>query len=267
MTLVSPERASHWYLAKDGQIVPFYEMPKKDGSGMRAPTVKDAREKGLLVSISRIAGILPKPALNAWMQEQAIYAALTLPRPDDEPLDAFARRVVGDMESHSEKAREFGRRIHAQIEDELISPATPCADDIAPFMHGVREWIQNNVERVLGVEKVVGDVTLGIGGKLDLHCVLKPGVEAVVDFKTQGIKNGKAAFYPEFLIQLCGYSHCIMTKESTAAWPAMLSVVIDSINPGPVHVKAHTNHEEGWSIFMKCFDLWCYVNNYRPNGP
>jgi hypothetical protein len=40
--LLRTEKSSHWY-DKDGNAV--FEIPKKDGSGMRPTTVKDAREK------------------------------------------------------------------------------------------------------------------------------------------------------------------------------------------------------------------------------
>jgi len=37
-----------------------------------------------------VLGVIAKPALDAWKQEQAILAALTLPRNEGEPLDEFA---------------------------------------------------------------------------------------------------------------------------------------------------------------------------------
>ena len=105
MTLIQRESPSHWYLP-DG--TPYHEVVRADGNGTRAVTLRDARKVNALPSVTNILGILAKPALDAWKQEQAILAALTLPKRDDEPLDAFARRVVDDM---GEQVRAMAKRL------------------------------------------------------------------------------------------------------------------------------------------------------------
>lgn len=266
MNLISPERNAHWYRATDQGVQAYYEMRGKNGK-MRAPKIDDARELELLVSISRIASMLPKPALNAWLQSQAIISALTLPRLPNEPVDVFAQRVVADMESQSQVALQFGSRLHAQIEAELIGQSTDyCPKDLWPFMVHVRTWIAENVLTVMGVEAIVGDVRIGIGGKLDLFCELNmPGnTVGIVDFKTQGVKNGKANFYNDWPIQLAGYAHCVKEKGAYEEWPQLISVVVDSKTPGPVHMKNWGDPESYWEVFLHCFELFCYLNNYRP---
>lgn len=269
MQLINPEKVSHYYKATESGIIPFYEMLGKNGK-MRAPTVADAREFGLLVSISRIASMLPKPALNAWLQSQAIISALTLPRLPDEAVDVFAQRVVADMEAQSQVAMGFGTRLHAQIEQELLAwPGVypgECPEILEPYMTNVRSWIENNVTRVIGAEQIVGDLRFGIGGKLDLLCELNmPGNPmAVVDFKTQGIKNGKPGWYPEFPLQLAGYAQCVKQKGPYEIWPQLISVVVDSKTPGPVHMKNWGDPESYWEVFLHCLEIFCYVNNYRP---
>lgn len=265
MNLISPERQSHYYRATDQGVQAFYEMRGKNGK-MRAPSIADARELNLLVSISRIAGMLPKPALNAWLQSQAIISALTLPRLPDEPVDVFAQRVVSDMEAQSQVAMGFGTRLHAQIETELLSHNIFCPEELVPFMVGVRQWVKENVSEVIGVEQIVGDLRFGIGGKLDLLCRLNmPGNPiAVVDFKTSAVKNGKPGWYPDWFLQLCGYAYCVKEKGSYEIWPCLLSIVIDSKVPGPVYVKQWENPEYGWEVFLHCLEIFCYVNNYRP---
>ena len=94
MILIHRESPSHWYLP-DGTA--YHEVPRTDGNGMRSATLRDARKVNAFPSVTNILGVLAKPALDAWKQEQAILAALTLPRRDDEPLDSFAHRVVADM--------------------------------------------------------------------------------------------------------------------------------------------------------------------------
>ena len=96
MLIVPRESASHWYYP-DG--TPLHEVPRADGKGTRPTSLRDARKLGLFPSVTNVLSILAKPGLEAWKQEQAILAALTLPRTENEPLDEFARRVVADVGS------------------------------------------------------------------------------------------------------------------------------------------------------------------------
>lgn len=301
MNLISAEKVSHWYRATDQGVQAYYEMRGKNGK-MRAPRIDDARELELLVSISRIASMLPKPALEAWKQEQAIISALTLPRELEsyeqyyfryiegpissgvdlralvnwcyqnppqhtESVDVFAKRVVKDMEKQGKEARDFGSSLHAQIEMELTGQSPDhCSQELEPFMVHVRSWIAENVLTVMGAEQIVGDLHFGIGGKLDLLCSLNmPGNPvAVVDFKTQGVKNGKASFYKDWPIQLAGYAHCVKEKGSYEIWPQLISVVVDSRTPGPVHIMNWGDPESYWEVFLHCLELFCYDSGYRP---
>lgn len=266
MNLITPEKVSHYYRATDQGIEAFYEMRGKNGK-MRAPNITDAKELGLLVSISRIASMLPKPALTAWLQSQAIISALTLPRLTDEAVDVFAKRVVEDMEAQSQVAMGFGTQLHAQIEQELLGVYPGEHPNLLePYMAHVRSWIQANINKVIGVEQIVGDLSFGIGGKLDLLCELNilGNPLAVVDFKTQGIKNGKPNFYSDWAIQLAGYAQCVKQKGAYEIWPQLISVVVDSKVPGPVHVKNWGDPESYWEVFLHCLEIFCYVNNYRP---
>ncbi len=68
--------SGHWYAA-DGS--PTYKIIGKNGKE-RNTTVRDARELGLKPSVTTILGIIGKPGLNTWLQQQVLLAALTLPR-------------------------------------------------------------------------------------------------------------------------------------------------------------------------------------------
>lgn len=270
MMIVLQQKPNHYYRINEfGAIVPVYEIPKKSGQGKRKATLVDAKENGYLVSVTTVSNIIPKPSLENWKRVQGILAALTLPKVENEPLEKFAERVVEDAESVSDKAMEFGRIIHAQIEAELINPAMPCSEDIAPFMQGVRKWIREHVSRCISVEKVVGDVMLGFAGRLDLHCELNlPGFpEAVVDFKTTGLNGRPPTWYLDWLCQLAAYGHCVKGKTPHDAWPLLVSVAIDSKQPRPAMHNIWSDWETGWELFQHCLAIWQIVNNYRFTRP
>ena len=165
MILVKRESASHWYLPDRS---PFHEVERTDGKGLRSVTLRDARKVGAFPSVTNVLSVLAKPALDAWKQEQAILAALTLPRLDGESEDDFARRVVADMSAQVTKAADLGTAIHAACEVYAQSAALPESRDVGALFEPVREWFDAEVERIACVETVVAHHEFGFAGTVDL---------------------------------------------------------------------------------------------------
>lgn len=239
----------------------MYEIKAKSRPGMKSVTLREARELHLVPSVTTILSVINKPALEAWKIEQGIMAALTLPRLENEPLDVFAHRVVEDMDSQPSEAADFGSRIHAGIEHLLTQGTIPGDEhDLVPYLEHVDTWIQEHVEEVLAVEKIVVS-PLGYAGRLDLHCKIKGLGPAVVDFKTQGVKNGKAAFYDEWPLQLVAYARAVHIEGDF--FPKLVSVVVDNKAPSPPHVQ-EWNGDGYWLNFQAAFNLWKYLKDYDP---
>jgi hypothetical protein len=265
MTLIDRQAPSHWYL-RDGR--PFHEIAKKDGTGYRAVTLADARKFLALPSVTNILSVLAKPGLDAWKVEQGIMAALTLPRKPDEPLDAFARRVVSDMGEQVEKAADFGTAIHAACEmyaREKIAPKDPT---LLGFFTPWQKWFDENVERVDCIETVFVDLDCGYAGRVDMIAKIMGIGWAVVDFKTQKVKRSpsgepKPAFYETWPLQLAAYREPAV-RGLAKPIGCLVSVVIDSGQPGPVHIKVYENPEAHYAVFLAAFDLWKYVKVYNP---
>ena len=237
MILVERQPPSHWYF-RDGR--PFHEIAKSDGIGMRPVTLRDARKVLALPSVTNILGVLAKPGLDAWKIEQGIMAALTLPRNPDEPLDAFAHRVVADMGEQVENAADFGSRIHEACEVYARTKELPEDAALLPYLAAWRRWFDEHVERIHSLETVYVNHEHGYAGRVDMVAKLKEFGWAVVDFKTQKIKRGpkgemKPRFYETWPLQLSAYQHAIL-GNGTKNVSAIVSVVIDSGQPGPLHV-------------------------------
>ena len=284
MILIQRQAASHWYL-RDGR--PFHEIAKKDGSGNRPVTLADARKVLAFPSVTNVLGVLAKPTLEAWKIEQGILSALTLPRQPDEDLGAFAKRVVSDMGEQVEKAADFGSAIHAACEVYALNKQLPDDVRLLAFLDDWIRWFDQNVERVASIEQVFVNHEHGYAGRVDMVALLKgdsfcDGATspfwAVVDFKTQKVKRSakgepKPAFYETWPLQLAGYRQAILASGAKNV-TGMLSVVIDSAQPGPVHVKTWTpsggapcgvRNEDGYfESFRAALDLWRYVKTYDP---
>lgn len=256
---IIPERSAHWY-HPDGR--PCHKVEKASGDGMRDTTIRDARQLGLYPSVTSVLSVVAKPGLEAWKQEQAILAALSLPRLDNEPLDQYARRVVNDMGEQVDSAIQFGRDVHKAIENWLMN-RDYVQPELEPYLAAFKSWAQTEIENVYATEKTVVNLDLGFAGTLDIHCRLRGIGDAVVDVKTQGIKPGKEPnFYPEWAMQLAAYARTVHVPGS--AVPEIVSVVVNSTEPGPVFCHQWDDCSSHFSAFFDAFSLWCYLKNYYP---
>jgi len=91
---------------------------------------------------------------------------------------------------------------------------------------------------------------------------------AVVDFKTQKVKRTpkgepRPMFYESWPMQLAAYRNMAVAKLAKPI-DALVSVVIDSAHPGPVHVKVYDNADAHFEMFQAALTLWKYVKCYNP---
>jgi hypothetical protein len=269
MILVKRESASHWYLP-DGS--PFHEVERADGKGLRPTTLRDARKVGAYPSVTNVLSVLAKPGLDAWKQEQAIIAALTLPRRDGESEDEFARRVVADMGEQVVKAVDLGTAIHAACEVYAQTKALPENPEIRALFEPVREWFDREVERISRVESVVTHTEFGYAGTVDLVAKLaSTGAWSVIDFKTQKLRTDasgkpKPLFYELWPLQMEAYRQAIVHSFAGKQPVDNVSVVISSTDPAPVVARVWPREEQSayWKAFLNARDLWVWLKGYCP---
>ena len=185
--------SGHWYLP-DGS--PAYRTIGKNGKE-RNTTVKDARGLGLLPSVTTIIGCAAKPALDVWKQQQAILAALTLPRLEGESEEDWLSRVVSDSKETAKQAAERGTHIHGIIESFYEGVYIP---ELPPYVRAVESVINEHFGQQLWVSEK-SFAYGGFGGKCDL--VAKSGF--VVDFKTTEKDLDKLDYYFDHQMQLAAY--------------------------------------------------------------
>lgn len=256
-TLIERERAAHWYYP-DGRAC--HTLPKQDGSGEKNTTLRDARKLGLLPSVTSIISIKSKPALEAWKTEQAILSALTLPRGTEESDDAFAKRVVEDMGAQSKQAAEWGTKIHGECENLHKTGILVQKEDTYPYIKDYERWFKENIRRAIHAETTVTNPRLGYAGRVDLVAELADGRVAVIDLKTQKVKERGPVFYEEWGMQLAAYRSALPNGESMA----LMSVIIDSGNPAAVASKEWGTPDRYLLAFENCINLWQFDRNYYP---
>lgn len=238
MLIKEQSESGHWY-TKDGE--PAYTIEGK--SGRRATTLRDAKKLGLLPSVTTILNVAAKPGLQTWLQHQAILAALTLPRKEDESEQDWLDRVVRDSKETGRKAAQRGTDIHDVIEtfyDGILLESVP------PYVRKVEELL--NTEFGKGCawlpEKSFSH-ELGYAGKVDLHCKSYVGFDGVVvDIKTKEGSLDKVTPYFENLMQLAAYREGLGLPKARTA-----NLYINT--DGDVKLIQHS--EEDMQDALKCF--------------
>jgi len=242
--------STHWY-TRDGH--PMYTVPSKKDGTPRNTTLRDARERNLVPSVTTILNIAAKPGLNVWLQEQAILAALTLPRGTEETESAWLKRVVQDSKAQARDAADLGTEIHAAVQgfyEGQKASAFPihvqtCTKAIESH-YGAKKWI---AERAFAHE-------MGFGGKVDMHT---DGI--VIDIKTKDFDDpAKVAGYDEHLMQLAAYRVGLGMPEARCA-----NVFVSRTNADLAVVKewAEEDLARGWLMFTALLSFWQYKNQYE----
>lgn len=255
---------SHWYF-RDGR--PCYELPKKTGGGMKAPTLADARKLDLVPSVTTILKILAKPALTNWLIEQAILAVITSPRREGETDDAFVDRIINVemvQDQERDKAAQRGRDIHEALEFLFRGQQLP-KPEIYPWVKPAFEFMRSSGELV-GTEKILlGD---GFAGRADLF-QKHPDYWILRDYKsTKSMPNPKQGAWPEHRLQLAAYAKAFLDSlpETERCRRVVCSnVYISTIIPGSYVVCETEDWFETYERGFKCLlNYWQFANQYAP---
>ena len=242
------KESGHWY-TRSGK--PMYTVKANNGQ-QRNTTLRDARKYDLVPSVTTILNVAAKPGLEAWKQQQLLLAALTLPKLDDESIDAYAERVIQDSKQQAQDARDLGTEIHAKVQGAFEGSAdndfSRSVKQLLDQAYGKQTWIS---ERSFAHRQ-------GFGGKVDLHCNV-----AVVDIKTKafGPEDDPQGF-DEHLMQLAAYRSGLIGIVTASAKCANLFV--STTHPiVSLYEWSEDDLIRGWKMFESLLKFWQAKNNYQ----
>jgi genome maintenance exonuclease 1 len=123
------------------------------------------------------------------------------------------RERVGEEEANrvSKFASTRGNKLHKICEDYLsnkIVETLSFSEDLR--FRKVKEWLDNNIQTVLGLEVPLYSEYLGVAGTTDCIAGLKDGKLCIIDFKTS-TKLKETYMIEAYLLQATAY--CIMFEE------------------------------------------------------
>tara|TARA_Y100000114_G_scaffold53144_1_gene48507 strand:- start:7585 stop:8424 length:840 start_codon:yes stop_codon:yes gene_type:complete len=256
--------AGHWYSREaGGTAMQVLDLVGKNGK-RRKPTLRDARAHGWVPGVTTImrAGGSPEQLVR-WRIEQAVLAALTLPRAEGESEADWLERLQEDMTSTAKAAADAGSEIHHALEAHY-------SGDVSPSRHWGRIQAVANEIREAGAQPDIDPWQaeravvhpLGFGTKADLH-----NCELVVDWKTKDGEEMPTRLFDTHLMQLaatrkaleysCGYpegsQRCgiiyVSRTHNTARW----------VEATPEQLM------QGWEMFRHLHAFWTARTGHCPS--
>lgn len=261
---VKTSDSSHWYYT---DARPCYELPKKDGIGMKVPTLADARKLNLVPSVTTILQLLEKPALTVWKIEQAVLAVMTTPRQPGEPDDTFIKRVLSTDKVQDEEAaaaRDMGTDIHDALELHFLGKEVSA--EMLDWIMPVATAVGAHGALVACEKCMVGE---GFAGKTDL-ILDAPDCWWLWDWKSTKKLPEKGA-WPEHRLQASAYARAfqMLLKGDDAAKPIRTgNAYISSVEKGKFVVWEHDDWETTYRDgFRPLVWHWQWSKGYAPEMP
>jgi hypothetical protein len=245
--------SGHFY---DAAGRPFYTIIGANGQE-RPTTLRDARKLNLYPSVTTITKCAAAPGLVNWMVDQAILAALTLPRMEGEPEAEWLVRVKRDSKETARKAADKGTQIHGAIEKHFLGQAPD--GEMWPHVKAATQCLKETFGDVHWSAEKSFAHRLGFGGKCDLH---SPADRIVVDFKGKDFTDpAECKQYDEHLMQGAAY------LMGFGLMPGRFANIFISRNKPGLAVCVEAPAEDiarGWRMFHKLLEFWQEQNRYAP---
>ena len=231
----------------------------------RTTSIKDARELGLVPSVTTIMDVQAKPALMVWLQNQITEAAwqcIKSGHPTDE-VD-YKRHLINTSKQIGEKAAKRGNEIHDAMEGyfkdtnsetnvvkelDYIEPAIRLIHEAFPYY----TWYP---EQSFCHES-------GFGGRIDLWGTDNNGNYVIIDFKTKDKTDLKDFVqYDEHRIQLAAYQLGLRLPTNTRRFNLFISV--NEKTPGLCKLVECTEFSRYLGWFSALHRVWVIKNKYDP---
>ncbi len=262
----------HWYDPRG--ICPVYEVPNAKGDKMIRPDLRHARKLRLVPGVTGVMRAMAAPALERWKLEQAVMAALTLPREEGESDQAFLTRILEDGREQATQAADEGTKIHAAIQGYFERGYLELEHE--PYERHVQGVLQC-LDACFGTQPWGPELCcvhpLGYGTKADLCASAQPSPAYVLDFKGKEFTESGAQdlkVYDTHLMQLAATRAALAYTYRDADYAhAKCGIVFVSRNvPGLCWPIVLTEDEvrRGWELFDTCHRLWCLMRRYWPAG-
>ncbi len=258
----------HWYTT-EGQAA--HTQPTKKGAKnpFRATTIRDAKEQGLLPSITGILSVIDNPALNRWKMGKVAEYCWNAPPIGPERLDEYVANVLSKALDEVSDAAELGTRIHADIEAQLKGQPVPHAGPELEMSMGAIAAVEKMGLEIADSEVTVVSREYGYAGTTDL-AVTKGELCGILDFKSTKTTPGEP-ITTKFghIPQIAAYHVAYWCNGGPIKLNSVgYNVYISTTEPGRIEVVEYSMTElrEAFEVFCAAAQIWRYKNGYDPRS-
>jgi len=267
--------SSHWY-TRDGK--PAHTQPTKKGAKnpFRATNIKDAKEFGLMPSVSAYTKMLAAPGLERYKMMKVAEACYASPPHPGEEMAEYVQNMLEKSKEDGMGAADLGTQVHAAIE--ALLKGNEYENYEVEVAHGHSCWISKLVEpafnkieehglNVINTELVLVNNAEGYAGTTDVKHRSAKG-KGILDWKSKRTKEGEPIFPNEtHPMQIAAY-YVAAFNDSEFDDALCMNVYISTTEPGRVDVVRYEREQliEAYKDFLCLTRLWRSQNNYDPRN-
>ena len=286
------KKSAHWYYpdGKSCHSMPYAD--KKRAGESRPTTIKDARNLGLLPSVTGILDIFDKPQLNDWKLEQmtaefqrrmSVLCGSSEPKEGvcdiaNRDFDALHEELVTRAFEQVEDAADSGEKVHKGAElalqglsyDEnqpILLPALKQEFPLKTFLAPIVAFVKEHGIRPTGHEVRIVNRAHGYAGTGDLPMTCSRGI-GFLDFKTRKTKPGKPVkAYETQVMQVAAYHAAHYgTIPSRSDFVCGCNLFISTTEPGRIEAVWYSAEEiaAAYDAFVHACGLWRFIKGYDP---
>jgi len=252
---------SHWYQYGTNGWEPLYEPGKTF-------TLREARKlsaEGRIVvpSVTTIFGVLAKPQLDKWKQENVAKACWDQHRQSTAwEEQAWIDQALATASGASKGAMDLGTRIHQAAEDYIAGKDYDAT--LAPYIEAIAAKRAAMGIRESVTEQCMGSARWGFAGRCDDHST--QGM-VIRDLKSRKSKGKKVPTYETDALQLSAYGaarfgNAFFQSGKGEIW------AISTSDPGLLTVHEFSGQDlvPAFECFLSLIKVWQHINNFKPNA-
>lgn len=225
---------------------------------------------GLIVpSVTRVTGVIDKPALIYWAVNETIAFIKRIVRPGQQYTEAQLELIFKDAKGSrfrtSKKALNIGAEAHDWIEryikSRLLDLPSPELPEYPPVLNAVNSYLawESGVSlSYISSERRLYSRDHMFSGTVDIIMEID-GKVVVADLKTS------KGIYPEYFIQCAAYAAAIAEEDKMHI--DSVAVIRIPKDGGGVEIEFSDKIDDLFEVFKACLAVWRWKNDWDAKDP
>lgn len=246
-------------------------VPKKDGTGTRDPTIRDARTMKLFPSVNEILKRLDAPELDLWKAEQLIRACTEKPWDRTSSFDEYVKWAYGASKEQATLAAAIGTSIHADIYEFFANNKIPTSETSLAHCNFIKKQLDEWKVVTVKCESSSVNSSVGIAGRTDMQAENDNNDLFLIDFKTTTADTLKKMSWPyyKYGLGLAGYAIVLQPflRNNTKLHPVNIMLSRESKEQKVFMWKSNNSPWPFANLMDAVLALteeWCIANKYWP---